>query len=117
MISLKEKLGWTFSADVGPFVGPGRQGSSEEKIDNWDGIAGVKRRLNFGAGREWFVPYYVDIGTGDSDLTWQAAAGFGYAFKWGDVVATYRYLDYEFKSKAVESLNFSGPLIGVAFRW
>jgi hypothetical protein len=118
LLSVKETLGWEFSANVGPVVGPGRQGNSEAKVDNWDGIIGAKGRLSFGAGREWFVPYYVDVGTGDSDLTWQGIAGIGYAFKWGELIAAWRYLDYDFKSgKKLESLNFNGPAIGVAFRW
>lgn len=118
LLDLTENLGWQFSADVGPFVGPGRQGSSQAKLDNWDGIVGVKGRVNLGTGREWFVPYYVDVGTGDSRLTWQGIAGVGYAFSWGEVVAAWRYLDYNFKSgKAIESLNLNGPAVAIAFRW
>ena len=118
LLSVKQKLAWEFSAAIGPIVGAGLSGSSDAKLDNWDAIVGVKGRFNFGPSREWFVPYYVDIGTGDSDLTWQGIAGIGYAFKWGEVVAAWRYLDYDFKSgKKIESLNFSGPAIGVAFRW
>lgn len=115
MLDAEEKFGWEFSANVS---GVGRQGSSEAELQNWDGIVGVKGRLNFGARREWFVPYYLDVGTGESDLTWQAMAGIGYAFGWGEVVGGWRYLDYEFKSgKKIEDLNFSGPMVGVAFRW
>jgi hypothetical protein len=33
-------------------------------------------------------------------------------------MAVWRYLDYDFGSdKKVESINFNGPAIGVAFRW
>jgi len=116
--SLKQKLDYEFSADVGPITGPGRSGSTQAKISNWDGIVGAKGRLAFGDRREWFVPYYIDVGTGDSDLTWQAIAGLGYAFSWGEVLAVWRYLDYDFKSgKKIESINFNGPAIGVAFHW
>jgi len=84
----------------------------------WDGIIGVKGRASFGANREWFVPYYLDVGTGQSDFTWQGIIGIGYQFHWGAVTAAWRYLDYEFKSgKPLESLNLSGPAIGVTFRW
>lgn len=63
-------------------------------------------------------PYNFDIGTGQSDLTYQIAAGVGYKFGWGDAVAVWRYLDYNFKSgKPIESMNFNGPQIGVTFRW
>ena len=118
LISVKENLGYQLSADVGPFVGPGRSGNSEAKDDLWDGIVGVKGRVAFGADRAWFVPWYVDVGTGQSDLTWQALGGIGYAFKWGQVLAAWRYLDYKFKSgSAIETLTFNGPAVGVAFNW
>jgi hypothetical protein len=118
LLSLKERLGWEFSANVGPIVGPGQTGGSELKLDNWDGIVGVKGRLNFGPSREWFVPYYVDVGTGDSNLTWQGIVGIGYAFRWGEVVAAWGYLDYNMKSgQRIEGLNFNEPAVGVAFRW
>ena len=99
MLDIEETLGWTFSADLGPNQ-PSRTGNSKIDVTNWDAIIGVKGRWAFGANREWFVPYYLDVGTGDSDLTWQAIAGLGYAFKWGDILAGWRYLDYKFKSDA-----------------
>ncbi len=118
LLSIKQSLGWEFSANVGPVVGPGREGNSEVKFDNWDGIVGAKGRLGFGPRHEWFVPYYVDVGTGDSDLTWQGIVGIGYAFSWGEVIAAWRYLDYDFKSgQKIESVNLNGPAIGVAFHW
>ena len=118
LISVKQTLLWNFSVDLPSGTGPARSGNTEVKADQWDGIVGVKGRLNFGANREWFVPYYLDVGTGESELTWQAIGGIGYAFKWGQLIAAWRYLDYKFKSgSAIESLNFSGPAIGVAFNW
>ena len=64
------------------------------------------------------MPYYLDVGTGDSDLTWQGIAGIGYAFGWGETVAAWRYLDYDLDSGSpVADINFSGPAIGVVFRW
>jgi hypothetical protein len=117
MLDYKQTLNWEFSADLGPNQ-PSRTGSSEIKKTFWDGIVGVKGRFAFGDNREWFVPYYADVGTGDSDVTWQIFGGVGYAFKWGDVVAGWRYLDYNFKSGGVfEDANFNGPLVGVAFHW
>jgi hypothetical protein len=117
LISVKQHLGWTFSADLGPDQ-PSRTGTSEIKLDNWDAIVGVKGRVAFGARHEWFVPWYFDVGTGDSDLTWQAFGGVGYAFKWGDVVGGWRYLDYEFKSGGkLQDANLNGPMLGVALHW
>ena len=79
---------------------------------------GLKGRIIGGASRKFFIPYYVDVGTGNSRLTWQAIGGLGYAFGWGDVIATWRYLDYDFKSgRAIQSIRLSGPVIAASFRW
>jgi hypothetical protein len=118
LIEMKQTLGWQFSADLGGGANPPRTGTSDGKVTKTDGIIGVKGRVSFGADREWFVPYYFDIGTGQTDLTWQGVAGVGYAYTWGEVFAVWRYLDYNFKSSSkIEDVNFSGPAIGVAFRW
>jgi hypothetical protein len=82
------------------------------------GIVGVKGRYAFGDERRWYVPYYADIGTGESKLTWQVAGGLGYAWSWGGVFAMWRYLDYNFKSdKKLQDINFNGPMLGATFAW
>ena len=64
------------------------------------------------------MPYYIDIGTGDSDLTWQAELGLTYAFEWGALGVAWRYLDYDLKSDGpIVDLNFNGPAVGAIFRW
>lgn len=61
---------------------------------------------------------YLDVGAGQTDLTWQAIGGVGYKFNWGEVFGVWRYLDYNFKSSSkIEALTFNGPAIGVAFSW
>lgn len=51
-------------------------------------MIGVKGRFDFGDKREWYVPYYADVGTGQSDLTLQVFGGIGYRFNaWGSVLA------------------------------
>ncbi|MEO8507383.1 MAG: hypothetical protein ABI593_07115 [Betaproteobacteria bacterium] len=118
LLDLKQTLSYSLSADVGPLVGPGRSGSSNVKVSYWDAIVGAKGRFSFGANRQWFVPWYADVGTGQSDLTWQVIGGLGYAFSWGQVIGGWRYIDYKFKSSSeVQSLDFNGPMLGVAFSW
>jgi len=117
LVDLRETLDWNFSTDLGP-NDPSRAGNSSDKARNWDGIIGVKGRLALGPDHSWYVPYYLDAGGGDSDFTWQGLAGLGYAFSWGDVAVAWRYLDYHFgSSSSIENARFSGPLVGVAFRW
>ena len=117
MLDLKENLDYQFSADIGGLNPPPRSGHSEAKANNIDAIVGVRGRYGFGADRAWYVPYYVDVGTGDSDLTWQAVAGLGYTFQWGEVFAAWRYLDYKLKGENIQGASLSGPAIGVGFHW
>jgi hypothetical protein len=118
LLDVEQKFNWTTSGNVGQIPLPGRAGDLSDKASNWDAIVGVKGRLAFGQGGEWIVPYYLDVGTGQSDLTWQGIVGLGYSFGWGDVIAAWRYLDYNLKSgSAIHDLNFNGPAIGVSFRW
>ena len=80
----------------------------------WDAIIGVKG--NYAFNKHWYIPYYLDIGTGDSDFTWQASAGIGYRFSACDVVLIYRYLSWDFDNNPVlDNMDISGPLLGVKF--
>ncbi len=117
-LGVKPSLEWSINGDLGPIVLPGRGGSNEISSNLWDGIVGVKGRYRFGEDGRWGVPFYADVGTGQTDLTWQAAVGISYSYKWGDLIGMWRYLAWEDGSdKPIESLNFNGPMLGVTFRW
>jgi len=118
MVDMKQSLSWSFSGDIGQLPLPGRAGSGEVSVTNWDAIIGLKGHKYFGAERRWVVPWDIDIGTGDSDFTWQAMAGLGYQSGWGAVVLTYRYLDYDLDPDSpITEMTFSGPMIGASFHW
>lgn len=118
LLDVRGDLGWEFNTDFGPFAGPARAGASEASSNFWDGVGGVKGRLNLMKSGRLFIPYYGDAGAGQSDFTRQAMAGVGYAFKYAEIVTGWRHLDYEFEpGKTLETLDFSGPTIGVSFRW
>jgi hypothetical protein len=118
LLQIKPTLGYAITGDLGPVVLPGRSGSKQVDESLWDGIVGVKGRYTFGQDRKWFMPFVLDVGTGQTKLTWQGAAGIGYAYQWGEVVAMYRYMDWNAKSgEPIENMNFGGPLVGVTFRW
>jgi len=82
-----------------------------------DGVVGVKGQLVL--SNRWYLPYYVDIGTGDSDLSWQAIAGASFrAAKWVDLALVYRHMEWDLgNDKPVAELNFSGPAFGAIFRF
>jgi hypothetical protein len=118
MLYMKPTIGWSITGDLGPVFLPGRSGSKVITETLWDGIVGVKGRYAFGDNHEWFLPFYLDVGTGQTKLTWQGVAGVGYAFRWGDVSATWRYLDWNAKSgKPIADLNMGGPMLAVAFHF
>lgn len=116
MLNMDQTLNWAFNG-TGP-LGIARSGTADISMTNWDAIVGVRGRARFGAENRWFVPYYGDIGTGNSKVTWQAIVGVGYSFGWGDVIAAWRYLDYEFKSgDPIQSITFNGVAVGVSFKF
>lgn len=118
-LDLKQNLGYSLSADVGPLVGPGRSGEVEVSSTYWDAVIGIKGQVAFGGNGEWTIPYYADVGTGESDLTWQVFGGVGYRFaSWGSVVGGWRHMAYDFESGSkVESLDLDGPMLGLSLNW
>jgi hypothetical protein len=96
-------------------VEPPRPGLSFAADENfWDAVAGF--RGGIGLPGDFYVPYYVDIGAGQSDLTWQAIVGVGWKPKWGEITLAYRHIEWDFdEGSALTDINFSGP--GVSFRY
>lgn len=98
-------------------LGPGQSRTVSESLTAWNGIIGLKGQASL--GERWFLPYYVDVGAGESELTWQATAGI--AFRAGrvwDLALVYRHLEWDLDStRVLDDINFSGPTLGVIFRW
>jgi hypothetical protein len=118
LLDTRQHLRWDISGSIGPLDPRARSGEIQTSQSTWDAIVGVKGRYAFGQNREWGVPFYFDVGAGESQYTLQAAAGLGYQFGWGEVTAMWRYLRYDMKSSSVlQDVSFSGPLIGATFRW
>jgi hypothetical protein len=87
-----------------------------QRVNVWDGIVGVKGSVALGKG--WFLPYYADIGTGESKLTWQLLGGVGYRYEWFSIGGVYRHLDYEMDKDEVDlDLGFSGPALILGFHF
>ena len=113
-VRLETALDWRLAGAAGGFA---QSGNLSQKKDLTDAIVGLRGQAWLGDG-QWFVPYYLDVGGGSSSLTWQGVAGIGYAFKWGEALLNYRHLYYDQGSdKLVQELEFSGPALGVRFRF
>lgn len=96
-----------------------REGSIGNDTDLWDAIVGLRGEFGLGDGQSrWSVPYYIDVGTGSSDLTWNAMAGVAYEFNWGDLMLIYRHLEYdEGSSGLLQGFSFGGPAFGARFKF
>lgn len=107
-------LNWNLSGPLGHLT---PSGSRTQHKDLYDGVVGVRGRYTFGDSK-WFVPYYVDVGTGSSSLTWQGSLGLGYAAGWGDVKLAYRHLYYrQSGNKLLHDFSISGPTLSATFRF
>jgi hypothetical protein len=113
-LGVEASLQWQLAGPIGQLP---QAGSHTQNVDLWDAIVGVRGRVKLGGGN-WYVPYYLDAGAGSSVLTWQGMTGIGYAFRWGDVLLAYRHLYYDQKDdKLFQDFSFSGPALGVSFRF
>lgn len=113
-MTVEASVDWQFAGSLGLLP---QAGSFSQRDDLWDAVAGVRGRLKWG-GSNWFTPYYLDVGTGSSALTWQALAGIGYSFGWGDLALTYRYLAYDMKDqKLLQNITFGGAALGASFHF
>jgi len=118
LLDTRQHLRWNIAGSIGSLDPLARSGEAQTSQSTWDAIVGVKGRYGFGPDRRWSVPFYLDVGAGESQNTVQAAAGLAYGFGWGEVTAMWRYLRYNMKSGAdLQDISFSGPLIGATFRW
>ncbi len=118
LLDIRQSIDWQLAGDTSAIASPDRSGSREAHPSNWDAILGSKGRASFGPGQKYFALYYLDLGAGDSKFTDQLMAGAGCAFPWGELLAAWRYIDYQMNSsERLERLSFSGPLIAVQFRW
>ncbi len=77
-----------------------------------DAVIGLRGKSSFGG--KWYLTYYLDAGTGDSDLTWQASLGVNYKLAKVDLELGYRYLEWQFEDEVVlDDLALTGPYVGV----
>ncbi len=125
MLAISSRTNFGLSAD---FIAPDGAvalncfGGLSSSREVWDGIGGVRGRVYFAestflSGGRFFVPFYFDMGTGGSNLTWQIFSGIGYQTKRFGMSVGYRYIAFDNSSKAVSHLALGGPIIAANFRF
>jgi hypothetical protein len=92
--------------------------SATESGDVWDGIVGARGSINL--NDKWSLPFHFDVGTGDTDLTWQAVALVMYNVGRWNVALGYRHLEWDFDDSntggdVFDDLYISGPIFGVEY--
>jgi hypothetical protein len=111
-------LDGVLKADVSTPSQPLVQFRKAQSGSNWDAIVGLRGQVNLNSS--WFMPLYVDVGAGDSKSTWQGLAGLGYRFSKVNVLAAYRYLDYNFDDQPgslMSEMTIEGPLMAFSFQF
>lgn len=94
-------------------VGPAKEKFSDSG-HTIDGVVGLRGKTDL--NENWFLSYYLDVGTGESDYTWQAWGSINYRFERFDLAVGYRYLEWNFgDNDAFDDLNIHGPVIGAKF--
>jgi opacity protein-like surface antigen len=95
-----------------------RETSPSESNHVWDGIIGARGDIKL--NEQWALPFHFDVGTGETDLTWQAFGGVGYKFSNVDLIAGYRHLEWDFDDSDTggnlfNDLYISGPVVGLRY--
>jgi len=105
-------------------VSPPLNGDSKT-MSTADPIVGLKGRYRI-ANSSWYVPFYVDIGSGGgtTNVTWQAMLGIGKTIDKGiDVALIYRGLYYDMDSSKtngqglLQKTTFQGPQLSATFKF
>lgn len=104
----------SMDADLKYDIEPIASGREKDSASNWDFIVGARGRTDL--NEKWYIHYYADIGTGNSDMTWQAIAGVNYRFSKVDLTLGYAYMDWDFDKKSlVRDMSIKGPYAGIKF--
>lgn len=100
-----------FDKEVIPGVRKARLGAH-----NWDFLVGLEGKTLI--NDQWYFDYYGDVGSGESKLTWQARAGFGYEFNRWTATFGARYLRWKFPGyRKLSGMDIYGPYFGAKWSW
>ncbi len=92
---------------------PSEKFSEKEKATLLDGFVGFHGLTDL--NDRWYATYLIDVGTGDSDVTYQGLASINYRFDSIDASFGYRYIRWELNDEFIDELDFSGVFAGAKF--
>lgn len=111
--SLPAKTTLDYSLAIGKHDIISNSGTLQESAQIGDVIFGLRGNVLFG-NSGWYAPYYIDIGSGYNNQSWQALAGVGYHFPHGQgLLLSWRNLNYDSDpGSSIQKLTMGGPLLG-----
>lgn len=82
----------------------------------WDACVGFRGRYNL--NECWFIDYYAEAGTGDSDFVGELFGSVGYRLESMELFAGFRYITYDFSNGApLKDETAYGPILGLRFKF
>ncbi len=114
----KTNVKWDFTLNGnGGNIGIADQGKVSNNSHLSNVIVGLRGRWQ-STDSGWYIPYYADIGTGDSDLTSILEGGVGYAFDWGDLALDWRWVHYDQGgNELLDKIDLSGPSLSLTWHF
>ncbi|MBS0639238.1 MAG: hypothetical protein U1E70_10500 [Acetobacteraceae bacterium] len=121
MLSFNTTTNYLLSVDIlapDRSIALSRTGSLTSARTLFTGIGGLAARINI-PDSKFYVPFYVDAGSGGVPFTWQIYSGIGYAAaSWVDLSAGYRYLSFQDGSaNGVRNLSLGGAILVANFKF
>lgn len=109
---------WQNASSTIRLADTGQSVTGRASVNLADAIVGLKGRYHFGSSG-YFVPFYVDIGGGQSSsFTTQAYVGLGHTFDWGDLSLVAKNVYYQFTPNVrTVDLNLFGVAAAATFRF
>ncbi len=116
---IKSNLDWNFNATGGGgIIDIANTGSVSKDKNSTDAIIGLRGNWAFGNGGGWYIPYYIDVGTGSSKWTTSANVGVGYLYDWGNIAFVWRDLRYkQGNDEFLRKFDLSGPSFSVGWQF
>ena len=116
---IKGNVHWDFTATGGGgIVGLADSGKLSRDANSGDAIIGLRGNWAFGPGGGWYIPYYIDVGTGSSKWTTSANLGVGYLYDWGNIAFVWRDLRYkQDNDEFLRKFDLDGPSFSIGWQF
>ncbi|HET7925752.1 MAG TPA: hypothetical protein VFL30_12685 [Rhodanobacteraceae bacterium] len=116
---IKTNYKWDFNATGGGgIIDIADSGHVAKNRNSSDAIIGLRGNWVIGQSGRWYIPYYIDVGAGQSDWTTAANLGIGYLYDWGNIGFVWRDLRYkQGNDKFLRKFALDGPSFNIGWQF